>query len=88
MMDAVLPQTFFGREQAVWVGTRFVAAVEAAAPKLHKDAVIKSGFEDNIRTVIYSAPALRLYHNIPYAEILPIGKQNVKPRFKTFAIVE
>ncbi|KAI3598424.1 2-nitropropane dioxygenase [Moniliophthora roreri] len=53
--------------QAVWVGTRFVASVEAAAPKLHKDAVTKSGFEDNIRTVIYSGRPIRVFKT-PYVE--------------------
>ena len=27
--------------EAVWVGTRFVAAVEAGAPKAHKDAILE-----------------------------------------------
>merc|ERR1712066_116167 len=31
---------------AVWVGTRFVASVEAGAPKGHKQAVIKAGAHD------------------------------------------
>lgn len=29
--------------QGVWVGTRFVASVEAGAPKAHKDAVLSAG---------------------------------------------
>ncbi|KAI4522284.1 2-nitropropane dioxygenase [Schizophyllum commune] len=47
--------------QAVWVGTRFVAAVEAGAPKIHKDLVVKSGIEDNARTLIYTGRPLRVY---------------------------
>lgn len=47
--------------QAVWVGTRFVAAVEAGAPKIHKELVVKSGFEDNARTIIYTGRPLRVY---------------------------
>ncbi|KAG7097551.1 hypothetical protein E1B28_004889 [Marasmius oreades] len=53
--------------QAVWVGTRFVASVEAGAPKIHKDYVIKSTHEDNIRTVIYSGRPLRVFKT-PYVE--------------------
>ncbi|KAI9326283.1 2-nitropropane dioxygenase [Zopfochytrium polystomum] len=45
--------------QAVWVGTRFVAAVEAGAPNRHKNAVVKAGVHDTIRTLIYSGRPLR-----------------------------
>ncbi|THV07874.1 2-nitropropane dioxygenase [Dendrothele bispora CBS 962.96] len=38
----------------VWVGTRFVASVEAGAPKKHKEQVISAGFDDTIRTTIYT----------------------------------
>jgi NAD(P)H-dependent flavin oxidoreductase YrpB (nitropropane dioxygenase family) len=51
--------------QAVWVGTRFVATLEAAAPKAHKDALLKCGFEDATRTLIYSGRPLRGYRS-PY----------------------
>jgi NAD(P)H-dependent flavin oxidoreductase YrpB (nitropropane dioxygenase family) len=30
------------------VGTRFVASVEAGAPKTHKEAVLSAGFEDAV----------------------------------------
>ncbi|KAK7056435.1 hypothetical protein VNI00_002990 [Paramarasmius palmivorus] len=46
--------------QAVWVGTRFVAAVEAGAPKIHKELVVSSGFDDNIRTIIFTGRPLRV----------------------------
>ncbi|TIA71265.1 hypothetical protein E3P84_02870 [Wallemia ichthyophaga] len=45
----------------VWVGTRFVACAEAAAPKIHKDLVLKSTWDDNIRTLIYTGRPLRVY---------------------------
>ncbi|TIB74094.1 2-nitropropane dioxygenase [Wallemia mellicola] len=45
----------------VWVGTRFVASAEAAAPKYHKDLVLKSTWDDNIRTLIYTGRPLRVY---------------------------
>ncbi|KAG7086700.1 hypothetical protein E1B28_002636 [Marasmius oreades] len=38
----------------VWVGTRFVASVEAGAPKKHKEMVVTAGFDDTIRTTIYT----------------------------------
>lgn len=38
----------------VWVGTRFVASVEAGAPKRHKDLVLSAGYDDIIKTLIYS----------------------------------
>ncbi|KAJ1552327.1 hypothetical protein HK405_011754 [Cladochytrium tenue] len=45
--------------QAVWVGTRFVAAKEAGAPDRHKEGVVKAGYHDTIRTLIYSGRPLR-----------------------------
>ncbi|KAE9395003.1 2-nitropropane dioxygenase [Gymnopus androsaceus JB14] len=38
----------------VWVGTRFVASVEAGAPKMHKQQVLSAGFDDVVRTTIYT----------------------------------
>jgi NAD(P)H-dependent flavin oxidoreductase YrpB (nitropropane dioxygenase family) len=46
--------------QAVWVGTRFVASTEAAAPKAHKDAVLSAGYGDAVTTLIYSGRPLRV----------------------------
>lgn len=40
---------------AVWIGTRFVLSEEAGAPKAHQDAVRTSGFDDNVRTIIFTA---------------------------------
>src|SRR6266403_2228406 len=31
--------------QGVWVGTRFVASIEATAPKVHKDLLLSAGYE-------------------------------------------
>jgi NAD(P)H-dependent flavin oxidoreductase YrpB (nitropropane dioxygenase family) len=52
---------------AVWVGTRFVLSEEAGAPKAHKEAVRTSGFDDNVRTVIFTGRPLRVRKN-PYIE--------------------
>ena len=47
----------------VWVGTRFVLSKEAGAPKAHKEAVRTSGFDDNIRTIIFTGRPLRVRAN-------------------------
>lgn len=49
----------------VWVGTRFILTKEAGAPKAHKDAVLTSGFDDNIRTIIFTGRPMRVRSN-PY----------------------
>lgn len=46
--------------QAVWVGTRFVASVEAGAPKKHKELVVSAVFGDAERTLIYSGRPMRV----------------------------
>ncbi|KAF8972774.1 2-nitropropane dioxygenase [Flammula alnicola] len=51
--------------QGVWVGTRFVASVEAGAPKLHKELVVSAGFEDVARTVIFTGRPMRV-RKTPY----------------------
>jgi len=51
--------------QGVWVGTRFVASVEAGAPKAHKEAVITATLDDDIRTLIYTGRPLRV-RKTPY----------------------
>lgn len=49
----------------VWVGTRFVLSEEAGAPKAHQDAVRTAGFDDNIRTIIFTGRPMRVRAN-PY----------------------
>ena len=53
--------------EAVWVGTRFVASVEAGAPKAHKEAILTAGYEDAVTTLIYSGRPLRV-RRTPYVE--------------------
>jgi len=48
---------------AVWIGTRFVLSEEAGAPKAHQEAVRTSGFDDNVRTVIFTGRPLRVRNN-------------------------
>jgi len=53
--------------QAVWVGTRFVAAEEAGASKAHKQALISAGHADVVRTLIYTGRPLRV-RRTPYVD--------------------
>ncbi|WVQ73681.1 hypothetical protein IAR50_003261 [Cryptococcus sp. DSM 104548] len=46
--------------QAVWVGTRFVASVEAGAPKIHKDLIVSANHGDTDTTLIYTGRPLRV----------------------------
>lgn len=39
---------------AVWIGTRFILSDEAGAPVAHQEAVRTAGFEDNVRTIIFT----------------------------------
>lgn len=48
---------------AVWVGTRFVLSEEAGAPESHKEAVRTAGFDDTIRTLIFTGRPLRVRKN-------------------------
>jgi NAD(P)H-dependent flavin oxidoreductase YrpB (nitropropane dioxygenase family) len=51
----------------VWVGTRFVASLEASAPKKHKELVLSAGYDDVIRTLIYSGRPMSV-RKTPYVE--------------------
>ena len=51
--------------QAVWIGTRFVASIEAGAPKMHKDLILSAGYEDAVRTLIYTGRPIRV-RQTPY----------------------
>ena len=48
---------------AVWVGTRFILTDEAGAPKAHQEAVRTAGFDDNVRTIIFTGRPLRVRIN-------------------------
>ncbi|KXX78683.1 putative nitronate monooxygenase [Madurella mycetomatis] len=47
----------------VWVGTRFVASVEAGCSEQHKEAVVDCGFEGTERTLVLSGRPLRMKTN-------------------------
>ncbi|SNX85935.1 probable dioxygenases related to 2-nitropropane dioxygenase [Melanopsichium pennsylvanicum] len=61
----------------VWVGTRFVASKEAGAPKAHKEAVLKSTHETDIRTIIFTGRPLRVFKT-PYIEEWESRPQDIK----------
>ncbi|KAE8214703.1 hypothetical protein CF319_g7171 [Tilletia indica] len=48
-----------------WVGTRFVASEESGAPKRHKEVILKSTHDTDVRTLIYTGRPLRVYKT-PY----------------------
>ncbi|TPX31415.1 nitronate monooxygenase [Synchytrium microbalum] len=54
--------------QAVWVGTRFVAAKEAGASPAHQRAVTTAGYHDTIRTIIFSGRPMRVRKNAYIAD--------------------
>ncbi|PWN89702.1 2-nitropropane dioxygenase [Acaromyces ingoldii] len=52
---------------AVWVGTRFVCAREAGAPRAHQEAILKATHESLIKTTIFTGRPLRII-NTPYIQ--------------------
>ena len=53
--------------QAVWVGTRFLASVESCASAQHKALVVKAGWEDTVKTLIFTGRPARVYKT-PYVQ--------------------
>lgn len=47
----------------VWVGTRFILADEAGAPKAHQEAVRTASYDDTVRTIIFTGRPLRVRNN-------------------------
>jgi len=47
----------------VWVGTRFVAAEESGASRMHKEGVVSADFTDTLRTLVVSGRPLRVKVN-------------------------
>lgn len=46
-----------------WVGTRFVASVEAGCSRMHKESVVGAGLTDTLRTLVVSGRPLRVRLN-------------------------
>ncbi|MBU6371745.1 MAG: nitronate monooxygenase family protein [Alphaproteobacteria bacterium] len=49
--------------QGVWVGTRFIASVEAHAGEMYREAVVTASDEDTVRTRCYSGKPMRVKKN-------------------------
>ncbi len=47
----------------VWVGTRFIAAQEAHAAKMYREAILAASEEDTVRTRAYSGKPMRVKKN-------------------------
>lgn len=81
---------------AVWVGTRFICAEEAGAPPRHQKSVLEAGFDDTIRTVIYTGRPMRVRkneHNSNWEEnksdeIKKLTSQGTIPIYKDFEDME
>ncbi|PGH15658.1 hypothetical protein AJ79_02252 [Helicocarpus griseus UAMH5409] len=75
----------------VWVGTRFVAAEESGASKMHKEAVVNAGFGDTETTLVVSGRPLRVlpndyvkeWHRKP-EEVKKLTEQGIVPIMKDF----
>jgi NAD(P)H-dependent flavin oxidoreductase YrpB (nitropropane dioxygenase family) len=71
----------------VWVGTRFVASVEAGAPPKHKELLVSAGMDDTSRTLIYSGRPMRVrrtpyvdeWENTRQKEITELCEQGIIP---------
>ncbi|KAJ7684698.1 2-nitropropane dioxygenase [Mycena polygramma] len=64
----------------VWVGTRFVASVEAGANKTHKEMVISAGYDDVARTLIYSGRPMSV-RKTPYVSEWESGRRAEQDSF-------
>ncbi|KAJ6488630.1 2-nitropropane dioxygenase [Mycena vitilis] len=64
----------------VWVGTRFVASVEAGANKTHKEMVISAGYDDVARTLIYSGRPMSV-RKTPYVSEWESGRRAEQDNF-------
>lgn len=77
---------------AVWVGTRFVASVEAGAPSRHKKGVVAANYTDTYRTVIYTGRPMRIIGNPvsddweqnKQSQIKELTSQGIIPVYKQF----
>ena len=59
---------------------------EAGAPKAHKEAVRTSGFDDNVRTIIFTGRPLRVRRN-PYIDNWEENRQNDIKEFTNKGVI-
>ncbi len=64
--------------QGVWMGTRFIASVEAHAGAMYRDTIIEASDESTIRTRCYSGKPMRVKKN-PYVEDWESRPQDIQP---------
>jgi len=62
----------------VWVGTRFVACEEAGAPPKHKELVVTAGYDDTVRTLVYTGRPLSVRKTPYVAEWEEKRQQDIK----------
>src|SRR5690242_9361601 len=62
----------------VWMGTRFIASVEAHAGQMYRDVIVEATDEDTIRTRSYSGKPMRVKKN-PYVEDWERRPQQIQP---------
>jgi len=62
----------------VWMGTRFIASVEAHAGQMYRDVIVEATDEDTIRTRSYSGKPMRVKKN-PYVEDWEKRPQEIQP---------
>lgn len=64
--------------QGVWIGTRFLLAEESGAPRLHRENVIKAGFDETIRTLIWSGRPMRVWKDKTVMEWETTKQEQIK----------
>ncbi len=77
---------------AVWVGTRFVCAKEAGAPPRHQQAIVKAGYNDTVRTIIFTGRPMRVlktdyiqnWETNRQQEIRELTSKGIVPCYKEF----
>lgn len=62
----------------VWMGTRFIASIEAHAGDLYRQAVVEAADEDTIRTRCYSGKPMRVRKN-PYVDDWERRPEDIQP---------
>jgi NAD(P)H-dependent flavin oxidoreductase YrpB (nitropropane dioxygenase family) len=60
----------------VWVGTRFICADEAGAGPLHQKRVLEAGYDETLRTIIYTGRPCRVLKT-PYALDMEENRQDI-----------
>jgi len=72
--------------EGVWVGTRFVCSKEAGASLEHKNAIIKAGYDDTVRSLIYTGRPLRVVKN-PYQRLWDHNRTRERDRLLKQGII-